>query len=535
MEKGENRRQGLFIKNNYYPGKLLHASDFIKEQEYGNSKLEFINRKFHGCGVIDGLEVRAEENGDLHVTAGSAIDPYGRILVVPEEVTVNAGTLEGLKEDTGRDFVLGIRYAEREVEKEHNYLKEKEAYATARIAESYALGAYSREEWEELKNTAGKREEALTEKKVLYENEEVRLTLQIPRIVPIDSIFRCRIQVQALCDRNVSIEWRGMAKLQGAFFTVSGQPFQVLEEKRTMFSGRLEKEWEICTEEERKLSVTFELSNLEIRLEGSETETAETCQMCIETAAHYEDAVRKYLWGWEKERGQGANWLPLAYVRRLNGYGTDKRALAVQQDGDVRFMAVHPMEQEVMRHAAEQNGIVDIRWRGLLKKYRHFPPPGPKRPLQPEYKPPSAPEPVPPQPGFIPKQIQELLAEAWEKRVYRGVAVIPIPRRYRRGQVLVSEEISHGFPGEEVFIWCGRVYEEHNYAYWERDKSRYYVLHGSEELFPEAWDSGWEIEKQALWQDVEAGTFQIALTLSKGHRKNRSREVAISWIAVRTI
>lgn len=60
------------------------------------------------------------------------------------------------------------------------------------------------------------------------------------------------------------------------------------------------------------------------------------------------------------------------------------------------------------------------------------------------------------------------------------------------------------------------------------------MIQGDEGLFPEQ-KGGWEIEKQALRQNVAEGTFQIALTLSKGKRRNRIREVAVSWIAVRSI
>ena len=129
--------------------------------------------------------------------------------------------------------------------------------------------------------------------------------------------------------------------------------------------------------------------------------------------------------------------------------------------------------------------------------------------------------------------MKELLVADRKEHVRRGVAVIPIPKRYKRGRVLYSEEISHGFPGEEVLLWCGRVWEEHNYAYWERDKTKYSVIHGAENLFPKQNGSGWRISEQALYQDVDKGTFQIAITLLKGRRRNREKEVAISWVACR--
>lgn len=110
--------------------------------------------------------------------------------------------------------------------------------------------------------------------------------------------------------------------------------------------------------------------------------------------------------------------------------------------------------------------------------------------------------------------------------------IIAVPNRYRKGQVLYSEEVSHGFPGEEVLVWCGRVREEESYAYWERDRKQYRVFGGDEGLFSGRQD-GWEIRRQAVAQDVEAGTFRIAVTLAGRGRRSAGGEVAVSWTAVR--
>ncbi len=212
----------------------------------------------------------------------------------------------------------------------------------------------------------------------------------------------------------------------------------------------------------------------------------------------------------------------------------------------MRFPAFCQAWEQAYRHEAESNGIVDIRWRGLLKvllsslssssRPCETQPSPPRGPLPPHQQ-----EPLPPLPryGLSREQVLELIGEQIEgkreKYIRRGVTVISVPKRYRKGRTLYSEEIAHGFPGEEVFLWCGRVLEEKNYAYWSREKMRYSVLTGAEGLFPDSGDSGWKIDKQAVRQNVKDGTFQVALTLSKGRRRNRSREVAISWIAVKTI
>ena len=540
MENQNSKDGYLFIKNRYYPGKLLHADDFVREQEYGNAKLEFLNRKFHGWGIIQGLEVRAEGGNTLCVTAGSAIDHRGRILVVPEDVTVGPEKPKGLEKSEGlaggipHDFILGVRYAEKPVDKERSLLFEKETIEVARIAEGYALKAYSVEEWESLRGTG---KTSLTEERVLYEDGKVRLSLRFPKIVPADSIFRICIQASAMTGESVSIGWRCTAKLQGAFFLASGGSLIRMEEQQTFLSGSLYQEWQICTEEHRQQAIALELGSLEIFRQDMEPVAAETCQTWIDTALSYEDALRERLKG-RREGFRGEDWVPLARIR-IGGEGQGSVSVITDEPG-LRRRVVQSEETEFLRRGMEENGIIDVRWRGLLKnlplgkrladtipfEQRQDPPADRGRPEPARLSPP------PELPETSPERAQEYETECRREQVHRGVAVIPIPKRYRKGDTLFSEEISHGFPGEEVLLWLGRLYEEPSYAYWEKNSTRHAAVYGAEELFADGWYSGWEIRQQALRQEIEAGTFQIALVLSGGRRKKRSREVAISWTAV---
>lgn len=123
MGQQEQKEEYLFVRNRYYPGKLLRAEDFVREQEYGNAKLEFVNRKFQGCGIIEGLEVQPGDGGALYITSGSAIDPRGR---TPEDVRIEPERPDGFPTGDKRGFVMGIRYAENLTERERNYRDEKE-------------------------------------------------------------------------------------------------------------------------------------------------------------------------------------------------------------------------------------------------------------------------------------------------------------------------------------------------------------------------------------------------------------------------
>lgn len=546
MEKSEIVQTGLFIKNCYYPGKLLHASDFIKEQEYGSRKLEFLNRKFQGCGIIEGLEVQIRQNGGLNLTAGSAIDPQGRILLLPRNTKWEIDDIENLDRETEQDFILGIHYAEVPVGTEQVLVNEEaDVCQVARVAETVSLEAYSREEWQRLWTPGSRRGELLVQERVLYEKGGVRLVLRLPSLIPRDCMFRMRLQIQAVGKEE--IRWRGVAKLEGAFFSATGKSFQILEKDWTGLSGTVQQEWEICTEEDRKLPVALELSQLEVAVEGADVMVPETCQFYIDTAAEYDAAVRQSLRETQEhkkqqekepkeEQNRMADWLPLAHLRLQRDLEEEKYSLLLFSNSDLRFYTTRPNEQATLRRIEEENGIIDLRWRNLLKefKWKSGPPlPQPPYPASPPQEPPVCPE-----SGNIPEWLQGLIQEEKNKCIRRGVTVIPIPGRYRRGQVLYSDEIAHGFPGEEVLICWGVIYENQDHVYWNHSKTQYTVVQGEQKLFPKLWDTGREggrnIERQALRQNVEKGTFQIALTLSGGFKKNRGREVAISWTVFRT-
>ncbi|MCM1539769.1 MAG: hypothetical protein NC121_00730 [Blautia sp.] len=537
MENEKSADSYPFLKSTYYMGKLLRATDLTREQDYGNSKREFMNRKFCGWGIIEGLEVRAGRGGKLFLSRGSAIDPQGRILVVSEDRVVKPDEIGGLQPEAGQDLVLGICYDERTLEMEREYLKNGESYQPSVIAETYALHTFEMSKYHELKKEALHRESVLTEEKTLYENGAVKLTVRIPKVVPADSLFRIRIQVRTAGESDSSIGWRGMLKLQGAVFAHSGENGCMLEEEPAMCSGSLQREWDICTEENRTLPVMLEISRLEILTGNAETSEISACQFQIETTSSYDRTVKRYLRDLPGQ-DQGGNWVPLACLRRKEAGGH----IFLIKDEHLRIYVNRPCEEAALRGIAEENGILDIRWRKLLKHIWRFPispapvppPPMPPAPRLPEPGPPMPPPFQPPEDLLTEQRFRELMDADRKSRINRGIIVIPVPSRYRKGQVLLSEEVSHGFPGEEVFLRCSRVWEEVSYAYWERDRKRYRITQGDESLFPDVCN-GQEILRQAVLQNVEAGTFQVALTLKKRCRRKRSREVAISWTAVRSV
>lgn len=556
---GERRQNNPFIKNVYYPGKLLHASDFECEQNYASRKLEFINRKFYGCGIIEGLGVQLGQKGAVGLESGSAIDPQGRILIVPSDTILHTSDIEGLANFEEKEFILGINYIEKTIETERYLLEENETYHAARKQESYFLKAYRLGEWQEQKQRLFQID-SLVQRRVMYEDETVRLVMEVPRLVPSDSIFRVRIIQQAVSGKQVTIGWHGMARLQGGRFLATDHSHLEMHAREMILEGNAQQEWEIYTEEDRQLPVVFELERFEIFRGSTKQGRADNIGFSIETTKDYRRSIQR-LFQERQNASQSQDWIPLAHfeISRLQDKGI---SLKLIQDSSVCIFAVNPLEEAFVKELEKQHGIVEIPWRSLLQsrqsfpvrpKYSEVPASGNSNPpaVMPLIKP-SHPSPDGGDPstatGFGPSDTLhswekrkewfiKLLAEERNGRCKRGVTVIPIPKHYKRGQVLFSDEISHGYPGEEVFLWCGRVWEEHNYAYWDREKTKYVITHGSEVLFSDIGGNGWMIENQSLRQNVDAGTFQIALTLAKGRRGKRymEREVAVSWIAVRTM
>ncbi len=73
---------------NYYDGKFLRADDLSREQDYVRHLVELSNQA-GGAGVVHGFSTRLGANGDnLQLSPGLAIDPVGRVLLLPQAVSM---------------------------------------------------------------------------------------------------------------------------------------------------------------------------------------------------------------------------------------------------------------------------------------------------------------------------------------------------------------------------------------------------------------------------------------------------------------
>jgi hypothetical protein len=77
---------------NYFDGKFLRAKDLEAEQRYLRSLVALSNQA-GGAGVVTGLDTVLISGSQLRVGAGMAIDTRGRVLLLPELVTVGVQDL----------------------------------------------------------------------------------------------------------------------------------------------------------------------------------------------------------------------------------------------------------------------------------------------------------------------------------------------------------------------------------------------------------------------------------------------------------
>lgn len=89
-------------RNRYFYGKLMTVRDFLREQEYFNSKRWLINRLLFGGGIVCGLDLSTVGAADtpttlVEIEPGLAFDPVGREVTVLERARVDLSKVVGDK------------------------------------------------------------------------------------------------------------------------------------------------------------------------------------------------------------------------------------------------------------------------------------------------------------------------------------------------------------------------------------------------------------------------------------------------------
>jgi uncharacterized repeat protein (TIGR01451 family) len=77
---------------NYFDGKFLRASDLKAEQDYLR-QLVALSNQAGGAGVAHGFDLTLGAGDSIQIGAGLAIDPAGRVLLLPQNTSVNVQEL----------------------------------------------------------------------------------------------------------------------------------------------------------------------------------------------------------------------------------------------------------------------------------------------------------------------------------------------------------------------------------------------------------------------------------------------------------
>lgn len=76
----------------YFDGRFLRAADLSAEQEY-HRRLVWASNQAGGPGLVRGYEVALAAGDAVRIDGGLAIDPEGRVLLMPQSVTLDLGDL----------------------------------------------------------------------------------------------------------------------------------------------------------------------------------------------------------------------------------------------------------------------------------------------------------------------------------------------------------------------------------------------------------------------------------------------------------
>jgi hypothetical protein len=117
----------------HFDGQFLASQDFVDEQRYHVDRLRRHTAALQVSGVVRGLEVSSPAAGKIAITPGTAIDDAGRMLVVAAPRTDNV-TLEA-----GRQYKLGLAYAEEETREQGGLAGQPGSRGATRFRETPAL------------------------------------------------------------------------------------------------------------------------------------------------------------------------------------------------------------------------------------------------------------------------------------------------------------------------------------------------------------------------------------------------------------
>ena len=78
----------------YYTRQFLRTADFVDEQAYHVAMQRRHNLAGHTWGIVRGLDVEQDKDARLGISAGAAIDGYGRYVILPAPQPIEPGEFD---------------------------------------------------------------------------------------------------------------------------------------------------------------------------------------------------------------------------------------------------------------------------------------------------------------------------------------------------------------------------------------------------------------------------------------------------------
>ncbi len=480
-----------FSKNRYFQKKRLRAADFLRDQEFADGKLAFLNHWLFGAGAALGLGVQRVDSDSLLVEPGFAVDPRGRLVIVDEPALRRLRTLEGFRDLAGETAVLWLRYSEKELEPMFvgGDGGERQEFSVARESFDFFLTRGAPLPLSEA-------ERVLCSRSLLYEDDELRVTQCIPKLLSGKRSTYLYLDVECFSPEPVEVELVYTPKIPG-FAGPDGVQKPELRRRVRMEKGETSLAVPVCPVSAGQ-TVCIRLEEGDFLLEkrgeirGARTPFQEEFPVTMGEAEQELSALltaRSPQELWDAE-SQG---VPIAALRLVR---SGEQALLDD---------VIPLESR--RRPA-------VPWlREELRRCRERCWPEEGRPAQ---------EPAPPgKPAGTALPAQE------RRRTSTGTVVLNTGLHMGDGKILLSDELCHGLGLGTVFVDFG---VENVYPVANDERNRTDLLLGDVSLFEQAsgtYDAGFD---RGVRLHPDKGTFELALRL-KGALWQSS--VRLRWFAWR--
>ena len=478
-----------FSKNRYFKKKRMRAVDFERDQAFADRKLSFLNHWVFGSGVAFGLGVQRIDSDSLLVEPGLAVDAQGRYLIVDEPTICRIRALEGFDAVRGEKALLWLSY--REELSDPMFVADDEGqstqYAVAKERFALSLG-------EEAMLPLSAPERVLFSEQVLFEDDELRIVQNIPRVLSADCPFQLRLYFQCFSLEPLELELRYAPNVPG--FSGKDDSPLVWEQHLRAEKGETELSLSLFPRQPAQVvRITLEESGFSLEKRGvryglkkafREQFPVERGNVVAALAKRVKALAPQELWD-DQPLG-----VPIAGVRLIRY--DDKVLLDDIIPLGARGQVSVPSLQDCLRRAA-----------GRFQTAHEEDGPGVAEKQQ------TAQE----------KAVKETPGAA-ARQMATGMVRLNAGAHIKAGSILTSEEITHGLGPGTVYVEFGI---EHSYPVANSERNRTDLLLGDVSLFEQASGTYEQNFDRGVRVHPDKGTFELAVRTGSDLRQ--------SWICLR--